>query len=621
MEADSPPVPPIVASDTEIVISDEADLPAALNDTTEEAEADSTIHGFNVNSNVTVIERELDSLVIDSTTDVKKVQCEGSDSGVEVVENLDLCVYQRALSANSGNSQDFDNFNGARSCDSSIISCCSNYEEAYNLLVRKNSTLLEDYNRNGDVTSENGSESSSISGSQPRSNRRSSVNGTKKKVSVTDAKTKTSSAKDRSKAKPPTNPRATAGPARLKSIDRLQGKAPPSPKLSGLRTKTAPSNLDLTLAKKETKKSTSTRNGSGTRTPSSTPTDDGRWPSINSKPAPLMSRSLKAQIDLKSRISPMDTKTIEKYATLPRRRKEKSADSIKDQRKATSRENSMHRIALRKSSRETTPSKMTSSLYLPKSKQKTKIYHEICVQTALTLSDMEKAFSGFSVPPKSPIDVEKTDKDVQVDMRARDIEKLQDQLKKLNEKYEGLCSKHKAQSEKLKETEERLKEERLEKEGLKEELQNNSQRVLAILGGDNSVEADTSSDSLMVLETRFQNVGQVVIQQEEEISKLNIVCRSLQIDLEKSIAAQKSLLQQQQDLEAESMELQEFMQAEKMTLHEALKESEAELQKHQQVIAQKDKELAEKQEECKHLVRLSEQRRQKTWRYKPGLEF
>lgn len=116
------------------------------------------------------------------------------------------------------------------------------------------------------------------------------------------------------------------------------------------------------------------------------------------------------------------------------------------------------------------------------------------------------------------------------------------------------------------------------------------------------LEPDTSSDSLMVLETRFQNVGQVVIQQEEEISKLNTLCRSLQIDLEKSIAAQKALLQQQQDLEVESLELQEFMQAEKTTLHEALKESEAELQKHQQVIAQKDKELAEKQEECKHLV-------------------
>ncbi|KAJ8914449.1 hypothetical protein NQ315_011390 [Exocentrus adspersus] len=590
MEANSPPVPSIVNQTDIIVVTDEVDEGAVPNNmTAEETEADSSIHGFNM-SNVTVIEKDLNTLV-DSR---KTGHCEGSDSGVEVMENLDVCAYQRALSSNSGNSQDFDNLNCARSCDSSIISCCSNYEEAYNLLVRKNSTLLEDYSRNGDVTSENGSESSSLSGSQPRTNRRSNGNGVRKKISATEVKAKSSVVKDKSKAKPPTNPRTTT--SRLKSIDRLQGKSHASPKITNPRTKTTPNNLDLALAKKETKKpsSTSTRNIPNSRTPSSTPTDDGRWPSINSRPAPLMSRSLKVQVESsKQKMSPMDTKTIEKYATLPRRRKEKSADNIMDQKKPSSRENSMHRIALRKSSRETTPSKMSSSLYLPKIKQKTKIYHEICVQTTLTMSDLENAFSRIPTPPKSPIDVEKCHKDVQ-----------------MNEKYEDLCTKHKIQSEKLKETEERLKEECLEKDGLKEELQNNSQRVLAILKEENGGEAEASSDSLMVLETRFQNVGQVVIQQEQEISKLNTICRSLQLDLEKSLAAQKTLLQQQQELELESAELQEFIQAEKMTLHEALKESELELQKYYQIVAQKDKELAEKQEECKHLVRLSEQRRQ-----------
>ncbi|KAJ8918872.1 hypothetical protein NQ315_011164 [Exocentrus adspersus] len=539
MEANSPPVPSIVNQTDIIVVTDEVDEGAVPNNmTTEETEADSSIHGFNM-SNVTVIEKDLNTLV-DSR---KTGHCEGSDSGVEIMENLDVCAYQRALSSNSGNSQDFDNLNCARSCDSSIISCCSNYEEAYNLLVRKNSTLLEDYSRNGDVTSENGSESSSLSGSQPRTNRRSNGNGVRKKISATEVKAKSSVVKDKSKAKPPTNPRTTT--SRLKSIDRLQGKSHASPKITNPRTKTTPNNLDLALAKKETKKpsSTSTRNIPNSRTPSSTPTDDGRWPSINSRPAPLMSRSLKVQVESsKQKMSPMDTKTIEKYATLPRRRKEKSADNIMDQKKPSSRENSMHRIALRKSSRETTPSKI------------------------------------IPTPPKSPIDVEKCHKDVQVDMRLRDVEKLQDQLKKMNEKYEDLCTKHKIQSEKLKETEERLKEECLEKDGLKEELQNNSQRVLAILKEENGGEAEASSDSLM-------------------------------LDLEKSLAAQKTLLQQQQELELESAELQEFIQAEKMT-HEALKESELELQKYYQIVAQKDKELAEKQEECKHLVRLSEQRRQ-----------
>jgi hypothetical protein len=48
-------------------------------------------------------------------------------------------------------------------------------------------------------------------------------------------------------------------------------------------------------------------------------------------------------------------------------------------------------------------------------------------------------------------------------------------------------------------------------------------------------------------------------------------------DLEKSLAAQKTLLQQQQDAEAESIELQEFLQAEKSTLADALKDSESEV--------------------------------------------
>jgi hypothetical protein len=48
-------------------------------------------------------------------------------------------------------------------------------------------------------------------------------------------------------------------------------------------------------------------------------------------------------------------------------------------------------------------------------------------------------------------------------------------------------------------------------------------------------------------------------------------------DVEKSLAAQKTLLQQQQEAEAESIELQEFLQAEKSTLADALKDYESEV--------------------------------------------
>lgn len=106
-------------------------------------------------------------------------------------------------------------------------------------------------------------------------------------------------------------------------------------------------------------------------------------------------------------------------------------------------------------------------------------------------------------------------------------------------------------------------------------------------------------------------------------------------DLEKSLAAQKALLQQQQELEAESAEMQDFLQEEKATLADSLKEAETEvhtflpadagkclghlmqsvvpldpqLSKKEELLVKRELELERQTEECKHLVRISEQRR------------
>ncbi|XP_030768385.1 myosin-15-like [Sitophilus oryzae] len=579
-------------------------LPPPAMEEHEDIEADSNIHGFlNVTNNITVIEQHLNN----SSDSKKQLLCEGSDSGVEIAEAIE---YQRALSSNSGVSQDFENI-CAQSCDSSIISCCSNYEEAYNLLVRKNSTLLEDYTlRNGDVTSENGSESSSLSGSQSRC-RRSTLSSAKKKIlnSNESKKTPTTTIRDRSKSKPPATPlRTSSNPSRLKSLDRLQSKTAPTSRTSiaSSRSKPVPNNLDLNR-KDSVRKTQGPRSMPPTclsRTSTqATPTEDNRW---SSKTSSAMTRSLRVNTEHKSRISHTDSKTIEKYATLPRRKKEK--DKVTDEKKVLNPSTTINK----KSSKENTPSRMFSSLYVPKNKAKTKIYHEMNIQTALTMCDINKALNGAMVSPKDPQDIDQCTKEVQVDIHSKEMEKLKNQLRNLTEKYDSLLSQHKDQTEKLNETESRLKAETLEKKGLREELNNNSQRVLAILGQAENTEATESSssnDSLLVLENRFQNVSQVIIQQEEEIAKLNNYCRSFQIDLEKSLAAQKTLLQQHQDLEAESIELQEFLQAEKTTLADALKEAEGEIKRYQQVFIEKDKEIAEQQEECKQLARLSEQRR------------
>lgn len=113
------------------------------------------------------------------------------------------------------------------------------------------------------------------------------------------------------------------------------------------------------------------------------------------------------------------------------------------------------------------------------------------------------------------------------------------------------------------------------------------------------------SDSFLELECHIQSSGQVVANQQIEIADLQSLCRMLNRvrtrarlqleyesylytgtaffttllfkDLDKSLAAQKALLQQQQELEAESAEMQDFLQEEKATLADALKEAELEV--------------------------------------------
>ncbi|KAG8225488.1 hypothetical protein J437_LFUL009481 [Ladona fulva] len=109
--------------------------------------------------------------------------------------------------------------------------------------------------------------------------------------------------------------------------------------------------------------------------------------------------------------------------------------------------------------------------------------------------------------------------------------------------------------------------------------------------------------SLDELERHFMASGHVLTSQQHEIGGLQKMCRNLQKDLDKSLGTQKMLKRQLHEMEAESAEMQEFLQAEKSTLADSLRDSEAELRN------LRDR-LSRQEEECKHLVRISEQRRQ-----------
>ena len=69
------------------------------------------------------------------------------------------------------------------------------------------------------------------------------------------------------------------------------------------------------------------------------------------------------------------------------------------------------------------------------------------------------------------------------------------------------------------------------------------------------------------------------------------------------------LNQQLHEMEAESAEMQDFLQEEKAALETALKDAEGEINKRDESLKQLTTDLERQTEECRHLVRISEQRR------------
>lgn len=513
MEAETPPL--VAATNQKefvepLPISPDKKIKLLSSDACDEDDPNSTIHAFNI-SNVTVIERlslenQEKSKNLSPESDGKQTTGDGSDSGVETCGANDG-ILQRAFSSNSGgyaSSCGIEDCTPAQSCDSSLISCCSTYEDAYDLLARKNSTLLEDLKMNrGDGTSEGGSESSSVTGSTSSRPTKRIVNGIKKKVAVSEPSKAAKltppnnipNNKNRTNATPRTTP-AKVPQDRSKSKERK----PTTPRPSTLKTTSTPRPKPaqekpiVTPDKKETNKSRPPRSTSSTRvtkTPVVTPTDDGRWPSSTNRNN-LMTRSFRGSsvtsdvTSIKSRVTQLqaDKSTIEKYATLPRRRRERSADNIRDSQKPPSREPSINRASnLRKqTSRENTPGRSLPPFPKKKQPSKTRIYHEVSAQTCLTIEDVEKALAGVGIKPVNPYDVETESKEIQCDRRHEKVEQLEAQLKTMQEKNNKLISEQKDYKEKISDMEQKLAMEKVEKQALKEELERNMSRVQTILG-------------------------------------------------------------------------------------------------------------------------------------------
>ncbi|ETN59589.1 cornetto [Anopheles darlingi] len=244
--------------------------------------------------------------------------------------------------------------------------------------------------------------------------------------------------------------------------------------------------------------------------------------------------------------------------------------------------------------------------------QKTRIYHETSVQTAITGQDVADAFGGNARHIRID-DVEMVCKQTQSDIRDREMERLEEKLRKMSSEYATLMAKLTDKSQTVTALEQKLLVEREEKLTAQKELQNNTDRVLGMLESMQAIpnNADTEDcDSLLMLESQLQLSGSVLEKKQEEIARLQSICRALQIDMGRSLKNQEELLRQKTELEEESSEMQDFLQMEKQSYMDALKEAEQEIGMLRQCLQQKECSVERQQEECRHLVRIAEQRRQ-----------
>ncbi|XP_023302590.2 sporulation-specific protein 15 isoform X1 [Lucilia cuprina] len=615
--------------------------------------------------------------------------CDGSDSGVEITNNVNVTL-QRALSNQSGGYASStqggmdDTTQGINlSCNSSMISCSS---DVYDL---KQPHSLAGTNINGcrssnnyECCSENGSESSSIAGHTTMAVRRvNNHNNVKKKVAMFEPsmheslimKSKSSS-KDVTVVSIPAQqqnrprlsglkravslPRPTQGTAqqvRERLSDKMHNNSkinnncltpyrssqPRTPQGKPQKPETLPSQLSRTTSMSMQRLIQRTPSLSRARTPS-TP-DDGRWPGVTNSRSTTARRGLSVTPDLSSakmRSSMMASMEIKSsssspYGTLPRRRKQKSVEDLTGRSSRSSsitRESRMTSSVImtsRKSlatsyatSSNNTPTQhktITSSLSLSKTSSlrkpqtpscKTRIYHETGSQTALTNNDIEKAFAGVALSARSVESVEQKDQETHAEIRDQEMERLRDEVRHLAQREQDLTVK--------------LKREREEKLAMQRELHMNTEKVMGLLnlariagngkmldaGTPTSDEGESNQDSLLMLESQIQMSGHELIERQQEVGQLRKLCRSLQAEMERSLMQQECLMQEKAAIEQESSELQDFLQHEKAAMCDALKDLETEYQQCQQQLSSKDEEVKVLRDECRHLVRLNEQRRQ-----------
>ncbi|XP_046634879.1 FYVE and coiled-coil domain-containing protein 1-like isoform X2 [Daphnia pulicaria] len=310
----------------------------------------------------------------------------------------------------------------------------------------------------------------------------------------------------------------------------------------------------------------------------------GRRPKLSS---PVISMSMSGGTSMEITAAARETKaTADKFATLPRRKPTKDRPC------------------------------------LPKPVREPEPVSSIRMDGGATLPRPMKKLSSPTLPgpimkPRTVIYMEKS---AQTEMSHKDVREGQEACHKLrslswqqqnNEEarqLERMLMQSKDEAELL---QQELDEEREERQIVQRELEKTTQRVAAMLDSMEGVEREfhTRGDSLIHLETNLQTSSQTISVLQEQLEAQDAALIAQRLELDRSLQAEKALLQQIQESESENREMMDFLQAEKLALHEAVRDSESEMGLLKSQLADAQRLLLLKEEECQHLVRLAEQRR------------
>lgn len=616
-----------------------------------------------VNQCVRRIEFDMNEMVdgMDSMSMVDVVKSnngDGNDSGVDTgAAPLSVGTLQRALSNNSaGYASSTGGGDGVAfaSCNSSLLSVCSEFYDG--------KTIVSSPKTINDCTSEGGSESSSLSNGPTSSKRHgmpkkrvamaeslspTQLNKSPKKSENTVARTRARAASaNRAAAHRSLTTTVPCGAPLLATTERARSREKQnstnglneSPKITrsvSLRRPTKPDSLPMNL--RDTTSPTVQRTATVSRTPSITrrtpvvytpSMEDGRWPSTgskNSRQFPRNGLTTPDSLVIKTKIGPimLDNKPVidDKCATLPRRRKEKSEEDLREigrniRSNSVTRDQRMTSSAIvRRSPKDSTPQK--SHAHPPRGRRltmtKTMIYHETAVQTALTSTDIDEAFAGNARDIQIDA-VTTSSKHIQVDLRDKAIERLEERLRQLTGENTKLQQDLVDRGQTLSTIEQQLARERDEKCAMEQELKSNTERVLSMLqmvhAPPHAIEAtNANGDSLLMLESQIQLSEHALEEKQTEVNTLRSFCSELQTEMNRSLLVQQSLMDERKSFEKESTELQDFLQDEKTAIVEALKDAESEIEVMRGELKTREQDVERLQDECRHLVRISEQRR------------